>query len=79
MEARRRVLARERFGNVCRPLQWCPRKAGPFFSFRVAQTHWLTSRQSKSIDRPSLVGTLIKDASRYTLSDRESAWVAAMT
>jgi hypothetical protein len=37
------------------------------------------STQSKGIDRPSLVGTLIKDADRYRLSDRESAWVAAMT
>ncbi|KAH8990412.1 cytochrome P450 [Lactarius hatsudake] len=33
---------------------------------------------SKGIDRPSLAGTLIKDAEKYGLSDRESSWVAAL-
>jgi hypothetical protein len=34
--------------------------------------------QSKGLDRPSLVGTLIKDADKYGLSDRENSWVAAI-
>jgi hypothetical protein len=41
-------------------------------------TPWLTLLQSKGIDRPSLVGTLIKDAEKYGLSDRENSWVAAI-
>ncbi|KAH9035789.1 cytochrome P450 [Lactarius pseudohatsudake] len=35
-------------------------------------------KMSKGIDRPSLVGTLINDAEKHGLSDRESSWVAAM-
>ncbi|KAN0132228.1 Cytochrome P450 [Lactarius tabidus] len=35
-------------------------------------------KQSKGLDRPSLVGTLIKDADKYGLSDRENSWVAAI-
>ncbi|KAH9035788.1 cytochrome P450 [Lactarius pseudohatsudake] len=35
-------------------------------------------KMSKGIDRPSLVGTLIKDAEKYGLSDRENSWVAAI-
>ncbi|KAH9058060.1 cytochrome P450 [Lactarius vividus] len=35
-------------------------------------------KMSKGIDRPSLVRTLIKDAERYGLSDRENSWVAAI-
>ncbi|KAH9035792.1 cytochrome P450 [Lactarius pseudohatsudake] len=34
-------------------------------------------KMSRGIDRPSLVGSLIKDADKYGLSDRESSWVAA--
>jgi hypothetical protein len=34
--------------------------------------------QSKGLDRPSLVGTLIKDADKYGLSARENSWVAAI-
>ncbi|KAH8982107.1 cytochrome P450 [Lactarius akahatsu] len=34
-------------------------------------------KMSKGIDRPSLVGTLINDAEKYGLSDRENSWVAA--
>jgi hypothetical protein len=41
-------------------------------------TLWLTLLQSKGIDRPSLVGTLIKDADKYGLSDRENSWLAAI-
>jgi hypothetical protein len=37
----------------------------------------LTLVQSKGIDRPSLVGSLIKDADRYGLSSRENSWLAA--
>ncbi|KAH8982108.1 cytochrome P450 [Lactarius akahatsu] len=33
---------------------------------------------SEGIDRPSLVGTLMEDAEKYGLSDREYSWVAAM-
>ncbi|KAH9028797.1 cytochrome P450, partial [Lactarius hengduanensis] len=33
----------------------------------------------KGIDSPSLVGTWIKGADRYGLSERESAWLAGMT
>lgn len=39
---------------------------------------WLTPLQSKGFDRPSLVGTLIKDADKYGLSDRENSWTAAI-
>jgi hypothetical protein len=38
----------------------------------------LTLVQIKGMDRPSLVGTLIKDADRYGLSPRENSWVAAI-
>ena len=38
----------------------------------------LTLLQSKGMDRPSFAGTLIKDADKYGLSDRENAWLAAM-
>ncbi|KAH9965224.1 cytochrome P450 [Russula dissimulans] len=31
----------------------------------------------KGIDRPSIVGTLIKDADKYGLSSRENSWLAA--
>ena len=37
----------------------------------------LTLVQIKGIDRPSLVGTLIKDADKYGLSPRENSWLAA--
>jgi hypothetical protein len=33
--------------------------------------------QIKGIDRPSIVGTLIKDADKYGLSPRENSWLAA--
>jgi len=33
--------------------------------------------QLKGIDRPSLVGTWIKDADKYGLSPRENSWLAA--
>ncbi|KAH8990403.1 cytochrome P450 [Lactarius hatsudake] len=35
-------------------------------------------KMSRGIDRPSLVGTLINDAEKYELSDRENSWVAAI-
>ncbi|KAH9049792.1 cytochrome P450 [Lactarius deliciosus] len=35
-------------------------------------------KMSRGIDRPSLVGTLIKDAEKYGLSDRENSWIAAI-
>ncbi|KAI9435069.1 cytochrome P450 [Lactarius indigo] len=35
-------------------------------------------KMSKGIDRPSLVGTLIKGAEKYGLSDRENSWIAAV-
>ena len=38
----------------------------------------LTLLQSKGMDRPSFVGTLIKDADKYGLSDRENAWLAGL-
>ncbi|KAH9049790.1 cytochrome P450 [Lactarius deliciosus] len=34
-------------------------------------------KMSRGIDRPSFVGTLIKDVDKYRLSDRENSWVAA--
>ncbi|KAH9049791.1 cytochrome P450 [Lactarius deliciosus] len=34
-------------------------------------------KMSRGIDHPSLAGTLIKDADKYGLSDRENSWVAA--
>ncbi|KAH9168381.1 cytochrome P450 [Lactarius sanguifluus] len=35
-------------------------------------------KMSRGIDHPSLVGTLINDAEKYGLSDRENSWVAAI-
>ena len=38
----------------------------------------LTLLQSKGMDRPSFMGTLIKNADKYGLSDRENSWIAAI-
>ena len=55
--------------NGVREKQVCP--------FLGNLTLRLTLLQSKGMDRPSIAGTLIKDADRYGLSDQENAWVAA--
>ncbi|KAH8993711.1 cytochrome P450 [Lactarius akahatsu] len=44
---------------------------GPFNNVR--------EKMLKGIDSPSLVGTWIKGADRYGLSERESAWLAGLT
>jgi hypothetical protein len=78
MEARRRVLVPKRFGYIWKIIQWRPRKAGLSFPSENKLTLRLTLLQSKGMDRPSFVGTLINDAERYGLSDRENSWLAAM-
>ncbi|KAN0132230.1 Cytochrome P450 [Lactarius tabidus] len=65
-----------RFAKWKRDAEYWHEKDSAMF---VGLFNGVRKKLSKDIDRPSLVGTLIKDASRYTLSDRESAWVAAMT
>jgi hypothetical protein len=42
------------------------------------QALFLRLLQSKGIDRPSIVGTLIKDAEKNGLFERENSWVAAI-
>ena len=60
----------EGFFNSVREKQVCP-----FFG---KPTLRLTLLQSKGMDRPSFMGTLIKNADKYGLSDRENAWLAGL-
>ncbi|KAI9439108.1 cytochrome P450 [Lactarius indigo] len=54
---------------------WCEKDSAMF----VSLFNNVRKKLLKGIDRPGLVGTWIKDADRYGLSERETAWLAGMT
>ncbi|KAI9439111.1 cytochrome P450 [Lactarius indigo] len=65
-----------RFAKWKRDAEYWHEKDSQMFMVRF---NGVGEKLSKGIDRPSLVRTWIKDADRYGLSERETAWLAGMT